>query len=58
MFLGGKDFDERIVDYVAQQFLDRHGVDPRSDPQDAGNCGRTPKRAKHALSERTKTTVT
>ncbi|MGO8749331.1 MAG: Hsp70 family protein [Thermoguttaceae bacterium] len=58
VFLGGKDFDERIVNYVAQQFLDRHGVDPRSDPQDAAQLWQDAQEAKHALSERTKTTVT
>lgn len=27
--LGGKDWDQRIIDYVAEEFLERHGVDPR-----------------------------
>lgn len=31
--LGGKDFDDRLLDHVAQQFVDRHGLDPRDDPQ-------------------------
>ncbi|HOR28769.1 MAG TPA: Hsp70 family protein, partial [Candidatus Sumerlaeota bacterium] len=29
--LGGKDWDERLIDYVAEQFLARHGIDPRED---------------------------
>src|SRR5208337_673440 len=55
--LGGKDFDERLVNHVAQQFLDAHGVDPRSEPQDAAQLWLDAQEAKHALSERTKTTV-
>ena len=31
--LGGKDWDDRIVDHVAEQFRAQHGVDPRTDPQ-------------------------
>src|SRR6516162_3291579 len=30
--LGGKDWDDRIVDHVANQFKAQHGDDPRSDP--------------------------
>ncbi|MFH1676747.1 MAG: Hsp70 family protein [bacterium] len=29
--LGGKDWDDQIVNYVAQQFISEHGVDPRTD---------------------------
>ena len=29
--LGGIDWDKRLVDYVSQQFIRRHGVDPRGD---------------------------
>src|SRR5262249_22470581 len=31
--LGGKDFDDRIIDHVAAQFVAQGGTDPRSDPQ-------------------------
>src|SRR5439155_1397140 len=31
--LGGKDWDDKIVDHVAGQFLKQAGDDPRSDPQ-------------------------
>jgi molecular chaperone DnaK len=57
VLLGGKDFDMRLVDYVAQQFIETHGVDPRSDPQDAAQLLLDAQEAKHALSERTKTTL-
>ena len=55
--LGGKDFDERLVRHLAQQFLDAQGVDPRSDPQDAAQLWLDAQDAEHALSERTKTTA-
>ena len=56
--LGGKDFDERLVNYVAEKFLEANGVDPRSSPQDAAQLWLDVQEAKHALSERMKTTVT
>src|SRR5262249_42921801 len=31
--LGGKDWDDRVVDHVAGQFLEKHGSDPRRNPQ-------------------------
>ncbi len=31
--LGGKDWDDRILNYVAEQFAERFGHDPRDDPQ-------------------------
>jgi molecular chaperone DnaK len=31
--LGGKDWDDRLVNYVAEQFMDRFGMDPRDEPQ-------------------------
>ncbi|MCK6505988.1 Hsp70 family protein [Myxococcota bacterium] len=30
--LGGKDWDDRLVNFVAEQFIDKFGVDPRDDP--------------------------
>lgn len=57
VFLGGKDFDERLVDYCAEQFIAAHGVDPRGDPQDAAQLWLDAQEAKHTLSERTKATV-
>lgn len=29
--LGGKDFDDRLIDFAAQEFKAKHGVDPRQD---------------------------
>jgi molecular chaperone DnaK len=57
VFLGGRDFDERLVNYLAEQFLAAHGVDPRSDPQDAAQLWADAQEAKHTLSERSKATA-
>ncbi|MEX0817936.1 MAG: Hsp70 family protein, partial [Pirellulaceae bacterium] len=50
--LGGKDFDERLVDYMAEQFIRQHGADPRSDPQDAAQLWLDAQEIKHTLSQR------
>jgi molecular chaperone DnaK len=57
VFLGGKDFDERLVNHIAEQFIAAHGIDPRSDPQDAAQLWLDAQEAKHTLSERSKATV-
>ena len=55
--LGGKDFDKRLVDHLARRFIESHGLDPRSDPQDAAQLWQDAQDLKHALSERTKVTT-
>ena len=55
--LGGRDFDERLVSCLAGQFQAVHGVDPRSDPQDAAQLWLDAVEAKHSLTERAKTSV-
>jgi molecular chaperone DnaK len=55
--LGGKDFDERLVNHLAERFLAEHGADPRSVPGDAMQLWIDAQEAKHALTERNKTTV-
>ena len=55
--LGGKDFDERIVSHVADQFLQKHGRDPRSDAADHAALWLEAQQAKHALSARQRYTV-
>ena len=55
--LGGRDFDERLVSYLAEQFQAAHGVDPRSDSQDAAQLWLDATEAKHSLTERAKTNV-
>jgi molecular chaperone DnaK len=56
--LGGKDWDDRIVDYVAEQFLRQTGSDPRTDPMALANLQSAAERAKRTLSKLTQTTVT
>jgi molecular chaperone DnaK len=55
--LGGKDFDQRLVDHLAEKFRAAQGVDPRSDPHDAAELWIEAQEAKQALSERSKTSV-
>ncbi|MBN2216447.1 MAG: Hsp70 family protein [Pirellulales bacterium] len=57
VLLGGKDFDRRLVDFVAENFLAEHHLDPRTDPHDAAALWIDVEAAKHALSERAKTTI-
>jgi molecular chaperone DnaK len=56
--LGGKDWDDRIIDYVAGQFLKQHGEDPRSDPKSFTMLAAAAERAKRTLSKLAQTTIT
>ncbi len=56
--LGGKDWDDRIVDYVATLFQQQTGIDPRSDPQALVNLSTAAERAKRTLSKLPQTTLT
>ena len=55
--LGGHDWDERLVDYVAEKFLREHNVDPREDPASLNRLYAAVVEAKHALTPRSRTTV-
>lgn len=55
--LGGKDWDQRLVDFVAEEFLRKFGVDPRQDPNGNGRLWRECEDAKRTLSARTKATI-
>lgn len=55
--LGGKDFDERILNFAAEEFKKAHGIDPRDDSSDVAQLWIDAQEAKHALSERSRTTV-
>ena len=50
--LGGRDFDERIINHVAEKFMAAHKADPRSDPHDADQLWHDVQEAKHALTQR------
>lgn len=55
--LGGRDWDQRLVDYVAQEFMQQFGSDPREDPNTAGRLWRECEDAKRTLSARSKTAI-
>ncbi len=48
--LGGDDFDERLVDFLAQRFQDEHDLDPRDDRKALARLVRAAEQAKIALS--------
>lgn len=55
--LGGQDWDRRIVDLVADEFLNQFGLDPREDPNAAGRLWRECEDAKRTLSARKKVSI-
>lgn len=55
--LGGRDWDQRLVDFIAEEFIRKHGVDPREDPNAHGRLWRECEDAKRTLSARSKTTL-
>ena len=55
--LGGRDFDEKIVEMITERFERQHGVDPRSDFAYAQHLWRIARDAKHELSNNEKTSV-
>jgi molecular chaperone DnaK len=56
--LGGQDWDQRLVDFVAEDFIRAHGLDPREDANTAGRLWRQCEDAKRTLSARSKAVVT
>jgi molecular chaperone DnaK (HSP70) len=56
-FLGGKNWDERLIDHVASAFTAAHSNDPRLDPSAQYDLGLRCERAKIALTERIRTQV-
>jgi molecular chaperone DnaK len=55
--LGGYDWDQRLVDIVAEAFIRQHNVDPREDQTSAGKLWRECEDAKRTLSVRPKVSV-
>ncbi|MEM8670447.1 MAG: Hsp70 family protein [Planctomycetota bacterium] len=55
--LGGKDFDQRIVEHLAERFIEQHGIDPRTDARDTAQLWMDAQRVKHTLSQRSKTST-
>ena len=56
-FLGGEDFDYRIIDHVAEQFAKEHGVDLRKDPMALQRLREAAEKAKHELSNVNQTSI-
>ncbi len=52
VYLGGIDWDHRIADYVAEQFLIQFGTDPRKDPSQRQRLLTEAEDAKRSLSQR------
>lgn len=57
VILGGQDWDDRLLDYVAEEFIRKHGVDPREDSCTHGRLWRECEDAKRTLSARNKASV-
>lgn len=49
--LGGKDWDDRLAAFAAEQFRNLHGSDPRDDPQSLALLHQAAERAKRTLSK-------
>lgn len=52
--LGGRDWDQRLVDFVSEEFIRKFGMDPREDPNTGGRLWRECEDAKRTLSARNK----
>ena len=55
--LGGKDWDDRLVNHVAEAFVEKHGEDPRDDPQPYQELYERCLAAKLALSNKPKAVI-
>lgn len=56
-FLGGEDFDQRIIDYIADEFQKENGIDLRSDKLALQRMKEAAEKAKIELSSSTQTEV-
>ncbi len=52
VLLGGQDWDARLVDLVAEEFIRQQALDPREDPNTLGRLWRDAEDAKRTLSAR------
>lgn len=57
VYLGGADWDQRLVDYLAEEFQKQCGRDPRQDPASAEALLQRAIETKHALSAREELSV-
>ncbi|HET8734799.1 MAG TPA: molecular chaperone DnaK, partial [Anaeromyxobacteraceae bacterium] len=56
-FLGGEDFDQRLIDWLSKRFQDQTGIDLRKDRMALQRLKEAAERAKHELSSATETEV-
>ncbi len=56
--LGGRDWDERVVNWAAEKFIEKFGEDPRADPQSLAQLFSAAERAKRTLSKVEQTSIT
>ncbi|HEX5339981.1 MAG TPA: molecular chaperone DnaK [Gammaproteobacteria bacterium] len=56
-FLGGEDFDKRIIDYIAEEFRKEQGVDVRNDPLAMQRLKESAEKAKIELSSSQQTEI-
>jgi len=56
-FLGGEDFDKRIIDYLAKEFQNDSGIDIRKDPLAMQRLKEAAEKAKIELSSRQQTEI-
>ena len=56
-YLGGEDFDNSIVEHMANTFKDEHGIDLHADPMALQRLKEAAERAKHELSSLEETDV-
>lgn len=55
--LGGKDWDQKLVDIAAERFIAEHREDPRENPSSLHDLYQSVESAKKTLSERSKATL-
>lgn len=55
--LGGDDFDQRIIDFVAEEFRKSQGIDLRADPMAHQRLKEAAEKAKMELSQQLETTI-
>ena len=55
--LGGDDIDKRIVDWLADEFKSKHGIDLRDDPQSLQRLIEAAEKAKIELSSALETNI-
>jgi len=56
-FLGGEDFDQRLIDWLVKRFQDQNGIDLKKDRMALQRLKEAAERAKHELSSATETEV-